>query len=323
MSTTTATCQSKNDDYFIEYLTNNFRNLHSLEGIYNVTLEVSEPTFLCRSCIYPDLKFNHFDKVVIYKEGAEYKLFSLNKNVGIGSVEINSSSYDGPFTFRLNTYAKNYMSSESWHNPIQGVVTTKSLIHGFTSNKTITTSFISPHALTEYKKLFDIFSYDFAKYMEIKCNSDDPMCYFVDVMYRFFRTFPDESFVPPPIVSSGTGFFINESGVIVTNHHVVFTQKKYLMAQHEEIMVKLLDDPMEYPADVIAYDEKSDLAILKLRSNPKPSYPIKYLHIKSSEFEIGNEAFTLGYPFGELTGSNIKFTKLIKFYERRKEISIN
>ena len=86
-------------------------------------------------------------------------------------------------------------------------------------------------------------------------------------------------------VSVGSGFVIQSNGVIVTNYHVVANAKR--------IVVKL-NDRREFDAEILGYDEASDIALLKINAND-----LKQLSLgDSSELKIGQWVMGIGSPFG-------------------------
>jgi len=90
--------------------------------------------------------------------------------------------------------------------------------------------------------------------------------------------------------SLGSGVIINSSGIILTNYHVVERASK--------ITVKLLDG-RSFEASVIGADPKSDMAVIKIKSDKLlPYLPMA----KSSDLMIGETVIAIGNPFG-LSGS--------------------
>ena len=84
----------------------------------------------------------------------------------------------------------------------------------------------------------------------------------------------------------GSGFFINESGLSVTNYHVV--------EKVDRIKIKLLNGS-SYDADILGFHKPSDIALLKIDSE-KPVQPI---HIgNSKETLVGDLVYAIGNPFG-------------------------
>lgn len=110
---------------------------------------------------------------------------------------------------------------------------------------------------------------------------------------EFFRDFFERrgEGQPPPEPrrrqsSLGSGFIIDSTGYVVTNHHVV--------ADAEEVTV-LLQDDTELKATVVGSDEKTDLAVLKVESTealPAAKWG------KSENTRIGDWVLAIGNPFG-------------------------
>lgn len=108
----------------------------------------------------------------------------------------------------------------------------------------------------------------------------------------FFRHFFGQGFGRPSerVQSSlGSGVIISPDGVIVTNTHVIKG------GANTEIRVAL-SDKREFDAKVIAQDEKTDLAVLKIEGAGR-DFP--YLQIANSdELEVGDLVLAIGNPFG-------------------------
>jgi S1-C subfamily serine protease len=104
-------------------------------------------------------------------------------------------------------------------------------------------------------------------------------------------------------LGNGTGFFISNSGYIVTNNHVIDG------ASEIEIEFKYNSDIKSFNAKIIKTDKINDLAIIKI-DDPKFSNlsTIPY-NFKSRSSAVGTEVFALGYPMAlSLMGKDIKFT---------------
>jgi serine protease Do len=84
----------------------------------------------------------------------------------------------------------------------------------------------------------------------------------------------------------GSGFIIDEKGVIVTNNHVI--------ADAEDIIVRV-DGNKEYKAKVIGADPLSDIAVLQLDTKEKFT-PVKFGN--SDKARIGDWVIAIGNPFG-------------------------
>jgi S1-C subfamily serine protease len=94
--------------------------------------------------------------------------------------------------------------------------------------------------------------------------------------------------------SSGTGFFINKSGHIITNNHVI-DQCNLVNAYYKGEMKKL---------KILAIDRKNDLAILKGDFKSNDSFAIS-----KEDGILLEEIYVAGYPFGKSVSGSIKVTK--------------
>lgn len=91
---------------------------------------------------------------------------------------------------------------------------------------------------------------------------------------------------------SGTGFSIHKDGYLVTNYHVV--------EDAQEIMV---EDPegVHYPAFVIAFDNKADIAILKIQDTTYQStFDILPYILSDQSASLAEPIFSLGFPINSL-----------------------
>ena len=85
---------------------------------------------------------------------------------------------------------------------------------------------------------------------------------------------------------TGSGFVWDEQGHIVTNYHVI--QNAY----HAKVT---LSDKSSWDAEVVGYEERKDLAVLKI----KPNNALRPLPIASSfDLKVGQSVFAIGNPFG-------------------------
>lgn len=91
---------------------------------------------------------------------------------------------------------------------------------------------------------------------------------------------------------AGSGVIIDESGVIVTNYHVI--------EGASQVTVRLTDGS-EYDASLLGAFESGDLAIIKIDAGDKT------LHAAplgcSADLEVGEDVIALGNPLGSLGGT--------------------
>jgi serine protease Do len=104
-----------------------------------------------------------------------------------------------------------------------------------------------------------------------------------DFFERFFGDMPQRQFKQK---SLGSGFIISHDGYIFTNNHVV--------EQADKILVKL-SDGKEYEAKVIGKDAKTDIALIKIKSND--SLPVAETG-DSEKLRVGDWVLAIGNPFG-------------------------
>ncbi len=93
---------------------------------------------------------------------------------------------------------------------------------------------------------------------------------------------------------AGSGVIIHEDGYILTCHHVV--EGDYT------IIVTLSDGTSKYEAELVGSDEKSDLAVLKIK--PVAEQPLTAAkHGKSGALVVGERVVAIGNPLGTLGGT--------------------
>ena len=85
--------------------------------------------------------------------------------------------------------------------------------------------------------------------------------------------------------SLGSGFIIQEDGIVITNNHVI--------ANAEDILIRVGDK--EYNATVIGADPYMDLAVLKMKTKDKFK-PVSFGD--SNKARVGDWVVAIGNPFG-------------------------
>ena len=90
---------------------------------------------------------------------------------------------------------------------------------------------------------------------------------------------------PRRVSSLGSGFVIDASGIVVTNNHVI--------SEADEIAV-VFTDGSRLKAEVIGRDQKTDLAVLRV----KPTKPLKAVKFGDSDkIRLGEWVVAIGNPF--------------------------
>lgn len=98
-----------------------------------------------------------------------------------------------------------------------------------------------------------------------------------------------------PDVIIGSGFFIDERGYLITNHHVIESMVDTKYEGYSRLYVKLLSDPdTKIPAKVVGYDSILDLALLKVEIEPEFVLSLG----SSSDLQIGDKVSAIGTPIG-------------------------
>lgn len=122
------------------------------------------------------------------------------------------------------------------------------------------------------------------QYIEVPYTYYDP---FLDPFYEFFfGGKPREYFTERYKVQGlGSGFLISPDGYILTNHHVAGKASKIIITTTEG---------KKYDAKLVAADEISDVALLKIEGENFP-----YLKLgNSDEVIVGEWVIAMGNPFG-------------------------
>ena len=103
----------------------------------------------------------------------------------------------------------------------------------------------------------------------------------VTLTYDFFLN-------PVPMEGgAGSGFLIDSDGKIVTNFHVISGARRVQVT---------LADRSRYPAEVLGYDQRSDLAVLRIQAGRE----LPYLRLgDSGSLQVGQKVLAIGNPFGQ------------------------
>lgn len=115
-----------------------------------------------------------------------------------------------------------------------------------------------------------------------------------DPMLEFFRRFMPGPGGPggpgegqgEPRGGLGSGFIVSSDGYILTNAHVV--------ADFDDVTVKLADSKREFKAKVIGVDKRTDVALIKVDAEDLPTVILG----NSAELQAGQWVAAIGSPFG-------------------------
>ena len=87
---------------------------------------------------------------------------------------------------------------------------------------------------------------------------------------------------------SGSGWVLDKTGHIVTNHHVIAGSDVITVTLSEK------DDPI--PAQVVGSDPQNDIAVLKIDAPAEELYPVQLGESKT--IRVGQKIYAIGNPFG-------------------------
>ena len=91
---------------------------------------------------------------------------------------------------------------------------------------------------------------------------------------------------PRPSLAQGSGFVISADGYVVTNNHVIDNASKITVSFGEK---------EKFEADLIGTDQRTDLALLKIKGDRKDFKPVKFA---AKPGRVGEWVFAVGNPFG-------------------------
>jgi serine protease Do len=116
--------------------------------------------------------------------------------------------------------------------------------------------------------------------------------------WRLGITPPDEIEIPPELVDArgmvriggGSGFFVREDGIILTNRHVLSdAEAEYTVVWRDK----------RYPCEILARDPINDVAILRIRERGVPTVKLG----DSDKLELGETVIAIGNALGEFSNT--------------------
>lgn len=124
---------------------------------------------------------------------------------------------------------------------------------------------------------------------------------FIDQKWLHVKTYPNAKSTKKSIskskkreASSGSAFFINNDGYVITNHHVIESCNDNL---------KIVFSNNNHKAKLIAKDEYLDLALLKAEIKNDDFIELSVVPPKKLQ-----KIIAAGYPFGKYLSDDLKFT---------------
>ena len=102
----------------------------------------------------------------------------------------------------------------------------------------------------------------------------------------------------PEAKAMGTGFLVDETGLVLSNWHVADKATNMLLwtlPEGGDKSIKFLFEKQDYyNASVIATDKKQDLALIKVNGLPKSIKPVNLG--SDSKIEVGDNVYAIGHP---------------------------
>lgn len=102
----------------------------------------------------------------------------------------------------------------------------------------------------------------------------------------------------PIVGNQGSGFLISHEGYVLTGAHIL----------GKENTASLWINSKRYEADLIAKDDKKDLALLKIKNKQGNAFvPLQFAN--DTNFEMGQEVYTIGFPLSSILGNAPRLNK--------------
>jgi S1-C subfamily serine protease len=100
---------------------------------------------------------------------------------------------------------------------------------------------------------------------------------------------------------AGTGYIVDESGLVVTNKHVISTECN---SKTKVKVTGVTNDQKMYDLELLSIDPVEDLAILKIIKPDKKFTPVQFND--SNNLKLGTEVMAIGNALGELQNTVTK-----------------
>jgi S1-C subfamily serine protease len=115
-------------------------------------------------------------------------------------------------------------------------------------------------------------------------------------MSAFSQSQPEQA--TAPAAKLGSGFFISENGLMLTNAHIASEASNIIVRKNNGDTFK---------AEVVIIDNKNDIAILKPQKLATVS---KWFSLATSnKVQIGDKIFVIGYPLSDILGDHPRVTE--------------
>ena len=162
-------------------------------------------------------------------------------------------------------------------------------IDGLNSSEKAISEKVNQRILTEENVVTEVAEKVSSAVVTVSYKQETPVMeqYFLDP-FGMFRGSRPSGEVDTEQVDIGTGFVVDQAGLVVTNKHVVGSGT----AEQYKIIMK---DDTEYQVEKIWRDPGNDLAILKIGANSLPTLEMG----DSDNLKVGNFVIAIGTALGE------------------------
>jgi S1-C subfamily serine protease len=112
---------------------------------------------------------------------------------------------------------------------------------------------------------------------------------------------------------NGTGFLIDETGLILTNRHVVLgragSPDKDKEKNNKTLML-MLNDKTQHAAEVVAIDDVQDLALIRVKGVDTSKKKFPFVQLSGTDMPAdGAECTVMGFPLMNQFGASVKVTR--------------
>lgn len=312
-------CQTSSTTFeYYKTVISQLKNPQNIEGIYKVNYSISKNEITCENCQFYGYQNNFYDTLLIVYKSNTYEVHSLHLNSQIGTININDNN-----SIKFNSYInKTYFndnSTESFHS-------INNLTFDLASRPT---SFVLFDHYFNYQERFDKLDLNIAYSIKLTCSYSKPEpCGYLNNRLKITsilkKIYPSPVIVPSTTeIATGSGTIISENGYILTNYHI-FKETLYRWKGSHWVVsddLHTLSDPIthlrpqnyfyfnniKYEVYPVICNAKEDWLILKIKCPQSQKWPFAY--IDTSNNDLGESVYSLGYPISSTLGNNVKFTK--------------
>lgn len=325
-------------NYWKKLFDNKSGDLECFEGIYKVRLAI-ENTLHPIDCRVKNFINPEFDTICIYKYSNEIKVYSLKYSKEIGKLNIKKQikSYFIPADKYYENIQLIFQGNGSKNYPSTDVSLNGRINLQFKDDIVVFDLF---NYMFRYNDKDNLLSPEIAQRIEYTCYSDGHLNKSLNLFQmqsELKRIYPNKN--QPPVIegtASGTGVIISNDGYVLTNFHVVkelkynwiwkssdknkdnleiniYNWQQIGLDESRQNDIDLCSDSIYstingkfYNMRVVEANLIEDWVILKIDDSTFRT--ADFAVFDTSNIDIGNEVYTLGFPISAYYGNDIKYT---------------